>query len=62
MYSSTEIRQVICAIEKACERFAFMKSLERHKEQQSNYERILRTLDSNFSEGTDSVNEIVVAY
>lgn len=50
------------AIEKAYEPFAFMKSLERHKEQQSNYERILRrTLDSNYSEETDRVNEIVVA-
>lgn len=42
------------AIEKAYEQFAFMKSLERHREQQFN------SFDWNFSEETDSVNEIVI--
>ncbi len=30
------------ALDKAYERFAFMKSLERHREQQTSYEHILR--------------------
>ena len=38
------------ALDKAYERFAFMKSLEKHKERQSEYEKILRGERANISE------------
>ena len=38
------------ALDKAYERFAFMKSLEKHKERQSEYEKILRGERANLSE------------
>ena len=41
-------------LKKAYERFAFMKSLERHKEKQSEYEKILRGETATISEDTVS--------
>ncbi len=43
------------ALDRAYERFAFMKSLEKHKERQSEYEKILRGETANLSE--ESVSE-----
>ena len=49
------------AIDKAYERFAFIKSLEKHKEQQAYYDTILRrTLDESSSEETQTFDEVGV--
>ena len=49
------------ALDKAYERFAFMKSLERHKEQQETYEHILRRTRHELADpDKDLFNEIAV--
>lgn len=46
------------ALDKAYERFAFLKSLQKHKEQQETYEHILRRTGEDTEE--DISDEIVI--
>ena len=47
-------------LERAYERFAFVKSLERHKEQQANYEKVLRKTVEENAENEQLNDDIVV--